>query len=144
MKWTKALPDVAGEYWWRENHDKPGRVLRVSEWPGGGFVVWFPAKSNHSDGIAAVEQIGGLWQGPLRCPPMGGGMSEHDFPQPGALIPLKEAKATNRCRICGEVVCGSDGKPIGWRDEFGRMTFPLRITLNFGEEFAHTDCLEKS
>lgn len=55
---------------------------------------------------------------------------------------VAEARTARVCRICGEPIPISGGVPKGWESEFGQMTYPLRITLDFGEEFAHTDCLE--
>jgi hypothetical protein len=34
------------------------------------------------------------------------------------------------------------GAPLGWPYEFGLMVYPIEITLNFGDEFAHTACLQ--
>jgi hypothetical protein len=53
---------------------------------------------------------------------------------------VAEARDQRVCRICGQPVKG--GGPIDWPLIFGKMTFPSRLTLNFGDEFAHTDCLE--
>jgi hypothetical protein len=58
------------------------------------------------------------------------------------MITVEEAKQRRVCRICEQPISGA-GCPVGWTEEFGRMVFPIRITLNFGQEFAHTDCLEK-
>ena len=30
---------------------------------------------------------------------------------------------------------------LGWQDNFNGMDMPIRLTLNYGKEFAHTDCL---
>lgn len=64
-----------------------------------------------------------------------------DFPQPDALISLTEAKAEHRCRICGEFIECPAG-PADWKESYGKVICPIRLTLNFGDEFAHTDCLE--
>lgn len=61
------------------------------------------------------------------------------FPQPGALLALDDAKAECRCRICGERV-GLD-MPSEYYREFDEIDVPVRVTLNCGDEFAHTDCL---
>lgn len=60
-----------------------------------------------------------------------------------AKLTLEEARATLRCRVCGGRVFVPPGQPKGWRDDFGEMVYPARLTLNFGGEFAHTECLEK-
>lgn len=67
-------------------------------------------------------------------------MNENDVPQPGALLSLNQAKQERRCRICGETIIVA-GAPAGWMEDFGSQVYPIKITLNFGEEFAHTDCL---
>lgn len=56
------------------------------------------------------------------------------------MLTLEEAKRRRVCRVCGEPIL-VDGAPIGWTDEFGKMLYPVRVTLDFGREFAHTDCL---
>ena len=56
-------------------------------------------------------------------------------------LSLEEAQATKRCRVCGDPVPIPGGQSAGWMREFGRMVWPVKVTLNFGDEFAHTDCL---
>ena len=68
-------------------------------------------------------------------------MTKHDFPQAGALISLKQAKEERRCRVCGDSINVPKG-PQGRTEEFGAVDFPIAVTLNFGEEFAHTICLQ--
>ena len=46
------------------------------------------------------------------------------------------------CRVCEKPIGRGPGKPMGWTSQFGEMVFPEKITLNYGEEFAHTDCLK--
>lgn len=60
------------------------------------------------------------------------------------MLTLEEAKRTGRCRICGGQIIepgAPAGYPHGWKEEFREMLYPLAVTLNFGEEFAHTACL---
>jgi hypothetical protein len=54
---------------------------------------------------------------------------------------VEEARASSVCRICGKNINVPTGQPKGWESEFGEMVYPLAITLNFGDEFAHTACL---
>jgi hypothetical protein len=58
------------------------------------------------------------------------------------MLSVKEAKSRRVCRICEEPV--PSGGPAGWTEDFGEMLHPIRVTLNFGEEFAHTECLQKT
>lgn len=58
------------------------------------------------------------------------------------MLTLEEAKTLRRCRLCEQPI-DIGGTPEGWMNNFGRMTYPIRVTLDFGKEFAHTDCLEK-
>ena len=52
-----------------------------------------------------------------------------------------EARQARVCRVCGKPIATPPGSPLGWQDEFGEMVYPVRVTLRFGEEFAHTECL---
>lgn len=70
-------------------------------------------------------------------------MKFEDIPQPGALISLNQARDESRCRICGEPIKMTDGRPVGWKDEFRAQLFPVAIVLNYGEEFAHPQCLKE-
>lgn len=55
---------------------------------------------------------------------------------------VQEARERNVCRICGEPIKNVGGQPKGWQEEFGQRLFPPpAITLNFGDEYAHTACL---
>ncbi len=55
---------------------------------------------------------------------------------------VEEARVKSVCRICGKSMALPQGTtPKGWTHEFYEMTYPLRITMDFGDEFAHTDCL---
>lgn len=60
------------------------------------------------------------------------------------VISLEQARAEHRCRICGQSIDVGAGVPEGWKDDFGEMQFPYRLTLRFGQEFAHTDCLREN
>ncbi len=56
---------------------------------------------------------------------------------------VEEARKAYVCRICEKPCgCGPPG-PLGWQTEFGSCVYPEAITLNFGDEYAHTACLEK-
>jgi hypothetical protein len=69
---------------------------------------------------------------------------EHSYPQGGALLSLNQAKEESRCRICGEQIEGlADGAPKGWENKFGEQMYPVKIKLNFGNEFSHTECAEQ-
>ncbi len=54
---------------------------------------------------------------------------------------VEEARKRRVCRICQEVIPAVPA-PMGWTHEFRQQLFPVALTLNFGEEFAHTACLE--
>lgn len=56
------------------------------------------------------------------------------------MISLEEARSQRRCRICGEAIKVPAG-PAGWEDSFGKLTYPVRVVLNYGKEFAHPNCL---
>ena len=65
-----------------------------------------------------------------------------EYPQPGALLSLNDAKRERRCRICGQPIVVTF-VPVGWQDQFREMVYPPpAVTMNFGDEFAHTQCLE--
>jgi hypothetical protein len=53
---------------------------------------------------------------------------------------VEEARNARVCRVCREAI-NLSGTPKDAPLEFGCMTYPQRITFNFGDEFAHTDCL---
>jgi hypothetical protein len=55
---------------------------------------------------------------------------------------VKEAREARVCRICGRPI-SLHGGPANAPFVFGEMTFPEQITFNYGEEFAHTDCLKE-
>ena len=55
---------------------------------------------------------------------------------------VEEARRLGVCRICQKPIVSGPGFPKGWQFEFGKMVFPQAVTLNFGDEFAHTACLE--
>jgi hypothetical protein len=57
------------------------------------------------------------------------------------MLTVEEARERRVCRVCEIPIIGVLA-PMGWAHEYGHMTYPDRITLNFGEEFAHTACLE--
>lgn len=55
-------------------------------------------------------------------------------------LTLEEARESNCCRICHapiEVTC----QPVGWKDRFEKLLYPVHVVLNAGQEFAHKDCL---
>ena len=56
---------------------------------------------------------------------------------------VAEAKAARVCRICHQPMGGGRGSPEGWTEDFDRQVYPEKLTLKFGKEFAHTDCLER-
>ena len=56
---------------------------------------------------------------------------------------VQEAKKRRVCRICKQRI-STDGWPKNALHEFGKLVFPERIILNFGREFAHAKCLEKT
>ncbi len=55
---------------------------------------------------------------------------------------LQEARSKGVCRVCGEPI-RVKGPPKNWQWNFGSMTYPVVVTLNFGSEFAHTECLDR-
>ena len=64
------------------------------------------------------------------------------------MLNLEEAVSTGCCRICGgrmlEPGTTPMGYPKGWKTKFRKLVYPIQIVLNFGKEFAHFDCIEKS
>lgn len=57
------------------------------------------------------------------------------------MLTVQEAREKRVCRICEQPI-QTQGSPKDWPILFGEMTYPLQVTLNFGEEFAHTACLK--
>jgi len=55
---------------------------------------------------------------------------------------VAEAREKRVCRIC-ELPISLSGTPKDAPLEFRQMVYPQKLTFNFGEEFAHTACLEK-
>jgi hypothetical protein len=53
---------------------------------------------------------------------------------------VDEAKRRRVCRVCEQTIHATG--PVDWPDNFGMLVWPETVTLNFGEEFAHTACLE--
>jgi hypothetical protein len=53
---------------------------------------------------------------------------------------VEEARKNRVCRICGEPL-PVPVAPRDWTIAFGEMVYPVAITLEFGDEFAHTACL---
>lgn len=53
---------------------------------------------------------------------------------------VEEARERRVCRICEQPVPSMG--PKGWPTEFREMVYPVAVTLNFGDEFAHTQCLK--
>lgn len=59
------------------------------------------------------------------------------------MLSLREAKDRSKCRICEGTIHRVGGQPLGWMESFGVRCYPApSITLNFGKEFAHTECLK--
>ena len=56
---------------------------------------------------------------------------------------VEEARTARVCRICEQPIPRFIGAMKGAEFEFGAAIFPIKITYNFGDEFAHTDCLTK-
>lgn len=57
---------------------------------------------------------------------------------------VSEAREAGVCRICGKPIRVANA-PVGWQREFGKLAYPPpAVTLNFGKEFAHTECLERA
>lgn len=60
-------------------------------------------------------------------------------------LTVAEARAKNVCRVCKlPVRLPKEGVPEGWQTECKLLRFPDALTLNFGEEFAHTSCLRSA
>jgi len=58
------------------------------------------------------------------------------------MMTVKEAREQRVCRVCGVPILGGKGSLLGWESEFGERLYPPpALTLNFGDEFAHTTCL---
>jgi hypothetical protein len=58
-------------------------------------------------------------------------------------VTVQEARERKVCRICGQPVSNPKAQPKDWQTEFGERLFPYpALTLNFGDEFAHTACIE--
>ena len=53
---------------------------------------------------------------------------------------LTEARAKHICRICEQPV--KMLAPARVFDCYADLEWPSRVTLNFGKEFAHTECVE--
>lgn len=60
------------------------------------------------------------------------------------MLSVEEARSARLCRICEQAI-GVDTSvlPAGWEHAFGRMALPVGIALDFGEEFAHTNCVRR-
>lgn len=58
---------------------------------------------------------------------------------------VQEAKEEGVCRVCGHSVATllmpETAWRDGWRDRFGNRIRVFPIALNYGDEFAHEDCL---
>ncbi len=53
---------------------------------------------------------------------------------------IAEARAKSVCRVCGEpikLLC-----PVRVLDRYDSLDWPERVTLRYGKEFAHMECLE--
>ena len=55
-------------------------------------------------------------------------------------LSVPEARERRVCRICRTAI-RVDGAP-GWPMELPRVTHPVAVTLNYGGEFAHAQCLD--
>ena len=55
-------------------------------------------------------------------------------------LALEEAKQSDRCRICHQSI-KAEMQPAGWKDRFDKLLYPVNVILNYGEEFAHKNCL---
>jgi hypothetical protein len=62
----------------------------------------------------------------------------------GLDMTVAEAREKRVCRICRKPIPVLKGTPKGAEEEFGRMEYPQKVAYNFGDEFAHTDCLPES
>ena len=56
------------------------------------------------------------------------------------MLSVTDARARRVCRVCEKTVVAGGVQP-DWPFKFDKLLHPERVTLNFGEEFAHTDCL---
>jgi hypothetical protein len=56
---------------------------------------------------------------------------------------VAEAREKRVCRICEKPISLAGG-PVDAPLEFGSQVFPQKLTFDFGAEFAHTDCLNKT
>jgi hypothetical protein len=63
-------------------------------------------------------------------------------PDVAAEADVAKARIAGVCRVCGGAIPGGPGRPPGWQTGYGSLSFPPpAVTLNFGDEFAHTACL---
>lgn len=55
------------------------------------------------------------------------------------MMTVEEARAQKKCRLCGRALVspGPADAPLTYRE----MVFPVKATFNFGDEYAHTQCL---
>lgn len=67
-------------------------------------------------------------------------MTMPDDGGPANTYQVEEARRMGVCRICHEPIRVSHAM-AGWQHEFREMLYPQAVTLNFGDEFAHTACL---
>ncbi len=58
------------------------------------------------------------------------------------MLSVKEARENRICRLCGKKI-QVYGVSENWEFEFRELIYPIKLTLNFGEEFCHTECLAK-
>lgn len=55
-------------------------------------------------------------------------------------LTVAEARYNGICRVCRDRI-RPEAAPKGWQFDFSEMIHPIHVTLNFGKEFAHTQCL---
>ena len=55
-------------------------------------------------------------------------------------LSLEEARESDRCRICHHSI-RAECQPVGWKDRFDELLYPVQVVLHAGQEFAHKKCL---
>ena len=138
--WWKFKPCVwHNEYgWWdvylsEDDHYVSREVLDVE--------VFRDFETKHIVGIRLYDSQLKTQPPPREARPIPAPHPDDEYPQDGALLSLIQARQEHRCRICGEEIEGSIGRPEGWCYSFGEQLYPVKIKLAFGREFAHPDCV---